>query len=286
MVVELFIAKRPLLDLRLFTKRTFLNATVLGYVSVIALFGAEFMMPIFLQAIRGKTALETGLILLPMAVTSGSATIIAGRLYDRFGPRPLVGFGFLMLIINTWQLSQIKADTPISTIMILLALRGLAVGSTVQTTFITGLSVVPLKDIARGSSLTNATRNVVQSIGVAILATVLTSALSPQIAAFQQQFQEAPPKIGAAPVAICTPQPASVLVATNGGFNAGSAQPSASLVQILGQACKENIIGFERAYTVTFYAAIVALGLGLMLPGWPLKFAGRRAADSPPVAGH
>ncbi len=284
--VELFVAKRPLLDLRLFSKRIFLNATVLGYVSVIALFGAEFMMPIFLQAIRGKTALETGLILLPMAVTSGATTIIAGRLYDRFGPRPLVGFGFLMLIINTWQLSQIKADTPINTIMILLALRGLAVGSTVQTTFITGLSVVPLKDIARGSSLTNATRNVVQSIGVAILATILTSALSPQIASFQQQFQEAPPKPGAVPLAICSPQPASLVASTGGGLVTGSAQPPASLIQLLNEACKENVTGFERAYTVTFYAAIVALILGLMLPGWPMKFAGRRAADSPPVAGH
>jgi hypothetical protein len=37
---------------------------------------------------------------------------------------------------------------------------------------------------------------------------------------------------------------------------------------------------------VTFYAAIIALVLGLMLPGWPLKWAGRRAADVPPPIGH
>ena len=285
-VVELFVAKRPLLDLRLFTKRIFLNATVLGYVSVIALFGAEFMMPIFLQAMLGKTALQTGLILLPMAITSGATTIIAGRLYDRFGPRPLVTFGFLMLIINTWQLSQITADTSITTIMILLALRGLAVGSTVQTTFITGLSVVPLKDIARGSSLTNATRNVVQSIGVAILATVLVSGLSPQISAFQQKFQETPVKAGSTPVAVCAPQPNPQVASANGGVAADTPPPSANLAQLMKEACQENITGFERAYTVTFYAAIVALLLGVLLPGWPLQFAGRRAADAPPVAGH
>ena len=157
-VIELFIAKEPLLDLRLYGRRTFLNASVLGYVSVIALFGAEFMMPIFLQALRGKSAFETGLILLPMALTGGISTIIAGRLYDRIGPRPLVTLGFIVLIGNAWQLSQIKADTPISFIMLLLALRGIALGTTVQTTFVTGLSVVPLKNVARGSSLINATR--------------------------------------------------------------------------------------------------------------------------------
>jgi DHA2 family multidrug resistance protein len=144
-IVELFIAKEPLLDLRLFAKRTFLNASLLGYVSVIALFGAEFLMPIYLQSLRGKTALETGLILLPMAFTGAFATIVAGRLYDRLGPRLLVGFGFSILMINTWQLSELQANTPMGWIMFLLALRGLAVGSTVQTTIVTALSVVPLK---------------------------------------------------------------------------------------------------------------------------------------------
>ncbi len=41
------------------------------------------------------------------------------------------------------------------------------------------------------------------------------------------------------------------------------------------RACQENIAGFELAYKVTFYAAIVALVLGLLLPGWPGKWAGR-----------
>ncbi len=286
-LVELFVAKEPLMDLRLYKRRTFLNASLLGYVSVIALFGAEFMMPIFLQALRGKTAFETGLILLPMAVTSGVTTIVAGRLYDRLGPRPLVAFGFLMLIVNTWQLSQIKADTPITTIMLLLALRGLALGATVQTTFVTALSVVPLKQVARGSSLTNATRNVVQAIGVAILATVLASALSPQISALQQQFQDAPRPAGSTPVAICTTvQPPVASVNTNGASASGAAQIPGGALQLLAEACNENIAGFERAYTVTFYAAIVALLLGILLPGWPLKFAGRRAADAPPAVGH
>ncbi|HVP21749.1 MAG TPA: DHA2 family efflux MFS transporter permease subunit [Anaerolineaceae bacterium] len=284
-LIELFVTKEPLLDLRLYTRRTFLNASLLGYVSVIALFGAEFMMPIFLQALRGKTAFETGLILLPMAITSGVTTIIAGRLYDRVGPRPLVAFGFLMLIINTWQLSQIKADTPIDFIILLLALRGLAVGATVQTTFVTALSVVPLKQLAGGSSLTNATRNVFQAIGIAILATVLASTLSPQISALQQQFQNAPRPTGTAPVAICTAQPVA-LINTNGASAAAPFQIPGGAQQLLDEACKENIAGFERAYTVTFYAAFVALFLGLLLPGWPFKFAGRRAADAPPAIGH
>ena len=45
---------------------------------------------------------------------------------------------------------------------------------------VTALSVVPTREVARGSSLINASRLVVQSIGVAVLATVLASAISPE----------------------------------------------------------------------------------------------------------
>ena len=281
-LVELFVAKEPLLDLRQFANRTFLNASLLGYVSVIALFGAEFLMPIYLQSLRGKTALETGITLLPLALSGGIATSIAGRLYDRIGPRLLLGIGYSVLIVNTWQLAQLKGDTPMGTIMLLLALRGIALGFTVQTTFVTALSVVPLKGVARGSALVNATRQVVQSIGVALLATVLASALSPQVNDLQQKFLSTPRASGTQPVAIC----AVPATADSGGVKLASLAPQGPLPpqvqQLITQACDENIAGFERAYTVTFYAAIVALVLGLMLPGWPFKWAGRRAADAPP----
>ncbi len=283
-VIELFIVKQPLLDLRLFGKRVFLNASLLGYVSVIALFGAEFLMPIYLQTLRGMSAFNTGLILVPMAITGGTAALLAGRLYDKIGPRMLIGFGFAVLIINTWQLSQIKADTSITWIMILLALRGLALGSTVQTTFVTALSVVPLPQIARGSSLTQATRQVVQAIGVAILATVLVSTLSPQVAALQQKFLDMPVQPGVPPVALCVSS--TTIIPATGGSGVVKADPpatsSSKQAQLMADACDQSIAGFERAYKVTFYAAILALVLGLMLPGWPFKWGGRRAADAPP----
>ena len=284
-IIELFVAKQPLLDLRLFKKPIFLRASLLGYVSVIALFGAEFLLQIYLQFLRGKTAFETGLILLPMAISGGIATILAGRLYDRIGPRPLVAIGFGILILNTWQLSQIRADTTMSWIMFLLALRGLAFGATIQTTFVTALSAVPLPEIANGSSLTNATRQVVQAIGVAILATVLASSLSPQISAMQQQFLNAPPQIGLTPIAICQPTVAAQVAVTIEPADPAALIP-AQIAPLLGEACRENISGFEHAYRITFFAAIMAFLIGLLLPGWPFKWAGRRAADAPTPIGH
>ncbi len=272
-VVELYAAKEPLLDLRLFKNRIFLNASLLGYMSVIALFGAEFLLPIYLQLLRGESAFQTGLILLPMAITGGVATPLAGQLYDRIGPRPLVAVGFAVLVVNTWQLSLLQPDTPIGWILFLLALRGIALGLTVQTTLVTALSVVPARELARGSSLTNATRQVVQSIGVAVLATVLASTLSVQAQA--QQLPPAPPNSATSThVALCQ---APTGITANVTANRG-----ATLSGIVSDdVCSEYVAGFERAYRVTFYAAIAAFLLGLALPGWPFKWGGRRAADEP-----
>jgi DHA2 family multidrug resistance protein len=110
-------------------------------------------------------------------------------LYDRIGPRPLVVFGFLVLVVNTWQLSHLTMATPIPFIMLLMAARGLALGTTVQTTFATALGSVPKRRLARGSALINATRNVVQSIGVAILATVLASARNDPLTGFENAYR-------------------------------------------------------------------------------------------------
>jgi len=279
-IVELVVAKTPLLDLRLFRNRIFLNASLLGYVSTVALFGAEFLMPVYLQALRGRTALETGFILLPMAISGGIFVTLSGRLYDRVGPRPLMAAGFALLMINTWQLSQIQADTSFGWIIFLLTLRGLALGLTVQTTFVTALSVVARPDLPRGSSLISATRLVIQSIGVAALATVLASAISPEVQAMQGQFGERQAADGGRPFGIC--EPTSLTIAGEEA-STGTGKPLLLVVDglpppgsMLDRACKENITGFERAYAVTFYFASIALILGLMLPGWPGKWTGRQ----------
>ena len=279
-IVELYVAKFPLLDLKLFSNRIFLNASLLGYVSTVALFGAEFLMPVYLQALRGRTALQTGFILLPMAIAGGIFVTLSGRLYDKVGPRPLMVTGFALLMVNTWQLSQIHADTSIAWILFVLVLRGVALGLTVQTTIVTALSVVPKKDLARGSSLTNSTRLVIQSIGVAVLATVLASTITPEVRAMQNQLASSQSGQNQ-PVGLCESGPAVSQVQAAGfasillpGRLGQAVNPPS--VGLLAQACNENIAGFERAYRLTFYLAILALGFGLMLPGWPGKWAGRQ----------
>src|ERR1044072_1211362 len=116
-----------------------------------------------------------------------------------------------------------------------------------QPTYTTALGVLPKENVPRGSSLVNSTRFVVQELGVAVLATILGSTLSPEVKQLQQNEQA---------VGLCEQQQAN---------------------HQLSRACEENLSGLARAYKFTFYAACVALVLGALLPGYPFEWAGRGA---------
>lgn len=279
-VIELKLAREPMLDLRLFANPLFLNATMVGYVATVALFGAEFLMPVYLQSFRGHTALQTGVILLAVAATAGIATPLAGRLYDKIGPRMIMVTGFAILCVNTWQLAQIQALTPISYIIFLLALRGLAIGLTLQTSFVTALGAIPLNQLPRGSSLLNSTRFVVQAVSVAALATILVGNLSADVKAQQEQMQNSQTTLSA-PFGVCeTP---GVAAQDNLPPGVSPQTPDVTKAKILAglkQVCDESMGGFEAAYRITFFASIGALILAAFLPGWPGKWSGRGGAQA------
>jgi EmrB/QacA subfamily drug resistance transporter len=285
---ELRIAKEPMTTLRLFLNPTFLTASLVGYVATLALFGAEFLMPLYLQSFRGRTALEAGFILLGVAATSAFATPLAGRLFDKIGPRTIMVTGFIILCINTWQLSLLTATTSIAFIVFLLALRGLAVGMTLQTSYVTAMGSVPFDLLPRGSSLLNSTRFVIQAISVATLATILVGFLSPSIKSQMDQLQESQTSL-TTPFGVCETPGVSTENNLPPGVSASlAALPAQSataararIVSELKLACGQSMQGFEAAYRLTFYASIGALVLALFLPGWPGKWAGRGSTQAP-----
>jgi DHA2 family multidrug resistance protein len=292
-IIELYIVKEPMTNLRLFSNRTFLNASLIGYVATVALFGAEFLMPVYLQTFRGRTALEAGFILLGVAATSAFATPLAGRLYDKIGPRAIMVVGFIILCINTWQLSEIKGNTSISYIVYLLALRGLAVGLTLQTSYVTALSSMHLDQLPRGSSLLNSTRFVVQAVAVATLATVLVGSLTTDVKAQQQKLQETQAvlttRFGVCETPGIPPQnnlPPGSSAALASLPTQTAQQAKAQIITGLKLACDQSLEGFDAAYRITFYASLGALVLAMFLPGWPAKWGGRGSTQQPNPSGH
>ena len=135
---------------------------------------------------------------------------------------------------------------------------------------------MPFPQLARGSSLINSTRFVVQAIGVAALSTVLAASLSPQVRAFGAASQEQGASSAVAQrFGLCeTPG----ITADKNVPPALATAPAAAQQQALSgvqAACGEYIRGFEQTYQLTFYFAVLAVLIGLFLPGWPQPWAGR-----------
>ena len=258
-VWEYFKRDEALLDVRLFRRPTFTIANVIGWISVIGFFGAEFLLPLYLQILRGLTPLQTGLLLLPLAISSGILSPFIGRLQDKIGPRLLVAAGFGLLIINTWQFSLLSLTEVYGYIAFLLVLRGVALALVLQPTLLAALSGIGPRALPRASSLVNASRSIFQSLGVALLATILATTTANQLSAFQ------PSKLSSFP-------------------------PPANYQAIVQQAAAEAfrhafLQGLGNAYFLTFVVAAAAFVIALFLPGWPFGWRGpsREAAEEQAV---
>jgi EmrB/QacA subfamily drug resistance transporter len=164
----------PLLDLRLFEDGIFTTGMVVTFVLTTALFGATFLLPLFLQNLRGLGPMETGLLLLPQGLAAAVSMPIGGRLFDRIGARPLLVVGLGLLAISTWMLTRLDVGTTNDTLLLALVLRGVSMGFTFMPLNTAMMNRVPLPRINRGSSLTSAVRQLFASFGVAVVSTVLT----------------------------------------------------------------------------------------------------------------
>jgi EmrB/QacA subfamily drug resistance transporter len=176
-VIEIATANRgvqPLLDLRLFANRSF-TAGNIGLIFVIfGLFGSFFLLPIYLQVLRGQSAFQAGLILLPQALAAMVSVVIGGRLVDRIGVRAVVLPGLLLLAFASWQLTFITLNSPFWWLQLLLVLLGLSLGLTGQPLVVAALADIrEAQQVADASTITTVTRSVGASMGIAILATIV-----------------------------------------------------------------------------------------------------------------
>ncbi|WP_169083012.1 DHA2 family efflux MFS transporter permease subunit [Paenibacillus sp. PL91] len=167
--------KEPLLELRVFKSGHFTRGIVLQWIVQIALFGTLFLIPIFLQIAKGYSAFDTGLILLPQAIAAGIFMPIGGKLFDRFGARPIVIAGLSLVTIAGFILSQISVDTTLLTLMIPLAMLGAGMGLSMMPLNTHIMQSAPRELVSRVTSLTAAAQQVMTSFAVAGLSTILAS---------------------------------------------------------------------------------------------------------------
>jgi MFS family permease len=197
----------PLLQLKLFRDSTFSWSMGLSFIIVTALFGGMLLLPLYLQEVHGYSPLETGLLLLPQAITAAVAMPLGGYLTDRIGPRPVVATGMVMLAGGGFLLAQIHPTSSNWLVVSALLLRGFAMGFSMMPSMAAAMARVPHHLSSSASSISNSLQRIGSSIGIAVLVTVLAA-----------QFTTA---IGQAS---CAPSPAVLSAASTAGHQLTTAE--------------------------------------------------------------
>ncbi|MHB1980649.1 MAG: DHA2 family efflux MFS transporter permease subunit [Sulfobacillus sp.] len=172
-VWELYGAKQPLLDLRVFRYGSYTASIIASVIINVGMFSALFFVPLFLQNLRGLSPFDTGLAMMPGALATGVMMPFAGRIYDRIGPVIPGVVGFVVMAYGTFLFHTMTATVPISLIVFWMIIRGLGMGLCMMPLMTGGMSVVPIAMIPRASAVQNIMQRIAGSFGIAIVTSVM-----------------------------------------------------------------------------------------------------------------
>lgn len=182
----------PLLDLRVFKTRTFTVGIIILLVAMAALFGAIMLLPLYLQNVWHSSTLQTGLVMLPGGLVMGAVAPLVGNLYDRYGPRPLVTPGAIVVTLALVLLTRLNTDPPAWEFWWFTNQEWKVVGIHVVLSLGLGLMMTPLMTSALGSvppslySHASAIQNTLQQLagagGTALFIMVMTRSTISEVA--------------------------------------------------------------------------------------------------------
>jgi EmrB/QacA subfamily drug resistance transporter len=165
----------PMLDLRLYRSRLFRTANLTGFMFMGTQFGMLFILPLFLQQLRGLSAFESGLTTFPQPVGQILMVQFTSRLYHRLGARLNLIIGTGGILVCTALFLLVGLDTNLWWVRAIMFLRGCFIAFNMVSMQTALFSDVPREKTGRASSLWSTSRQIAVAVGVAVAATVLIS---------------------------------------------------------------------------------------------------------------
>jgi MFS family permease len=148
---------------------------------IVAVFGGMLLLPLYLQVVRGESAMDTGLLLAPQGLGAMIAMPVTGRLTDVTGVGRIVPVGLVIVALSFLGLTQLGAHTSYWLLGADLFLMGLGMGATMMPTFSGAMQTLRRAAIARASTTLNIIQQVGASIGTAVLSVLLTHELTARL---------------------------------------------------------------------------------------------------------
>lgn len=167
---------QPMLQVRVLANRKFLIATIIGMLVQAALLVAGILIPIYLQSYLHFSATTSGMVLLPGAILMGLMGPVAGKLFDKHGPRVLALIGTSVLTITTFAFAFLTTETSLVYLTVLYTVRLFSLSLVNMPIMTWGMNALDNKLINHGNSVSNTFRQVAGSLGTAVIVSVSTAA--------------------------------------------------------------------------------------------------------------
>ena len=183
--------KDPIIDLRLFANHNFMMTSIINFVRAMAAFGSMFLLPLFLQNLLGYKALDTGIILLPTAISVAIVSPFSGLISDRIGPRIPLASGVFLLAFSLYLYKDISLSSDYWFLFWPQVIRGIGIGLINAPLMSTALNAIRKEQTSIASGLFNVIMQVGGAFGVAMLGTILQRREFFHYAHYLQQINDA-----------------------------------------------------------------------------------------------
>lgn len=254
-------AAEPILPLTLFRNHTFSLTSALGFIIGAGMFGAIVMLPLYLQLVKGDTATDAGLKLIPFMIGIVSTSILSGKLISKHGHYkrfPLTGL--VMVTGGLLLMSTLTEDTPFWQLAGFAVLIGGGLGFSMQTIVIALQNSVHFTEMGIATSANTFFRSIGSTIGVAVFGSIYANRLGHYIPQAVEELKST--------------NPAALVGATPEAFE--QLKNNSAVLQTFTPELQASILhAFVQSFHVVFLAAapITALGfvLALFLRETPLR---------------
>ncbi len=163
----------PAVNLRVLKNTAFAAGTLLNLVIGVGLYTSVFIFPVFMQTLRGYTAQESGMMLIPRGLTTAIVTMVTIRLIGKIQPRFLIAAGSLIFASSMLYFHSITLATGPDQLVWPMIICGAGLGMLIVPLSVVTLGALQPREVPGGAGLFNLTRQLGGSIGIAASATLL-----------------------------------------------------------------------------------------------------------------
>jgi EmrB/QacA subfamily drug resistance transporter len=175
-------AEEPVIPMSLFRNQVFVVAALITLISGVAMMGSFFYIPLFVQGVIGRSATNSGLVIMPMMISMAIASAIAGQLMSRLGRYRWLGTGGLCLMVaGAVLLALLTVNSSSGDVTMAMVVFGIGLGTSMPLYMLAVQNAVPYRFLGVSTSTIQFLRSVGGTMGVAIMFSVIQSRYHEQL---------------------------------------------------------------------------------------------------------